>query len=98
MAQINNLSPDVVASYEKQIAALKEVLKAQQAVASDQSQLDQLNAEKKAADQAVSDWKSAANSIEQGITMYGHGIADIRRGLPRKCLAGDGIEYSVTLE
>ncbi|MGF7130524.1 phage-related minor tail protein [Paraburkholderia sp. EB58] len=68
MAQINNLSPDVIASYEQQIAALKEVLKAQQAVASDQSQLDQLNAEKKIADQTVQDWKSAANSIEQGIT------------------------------
>lgn len=68
MAQLNGVSPDVIASYEKQIAALKELLKAQQAVASDQATVDQLTAVKKVADQTVQDWKSAANSIEQGLT------------------------------
>jgi phage-related minor tail protein len=54
--------------YDAAIERAKSLSKALHQIANDQSILDQKEAEKKVADQAVQDWKSAANSIESGIT------------------------------
>jgi phage-related minor tail protein len=54
--------------WDDSIAKAKQLAAALHGVADDQAILDQKEAVKKAADQAVQDWKSAANSIQSGIT------------------------------
>ncbi|WP_250501974.1 phage tail length tape measure family protein [Caballeronia sp. AZ7_KS35] len=54
--------------WDDAITKAKQLAAALHGVADDQAILDQKEAVKKAADQAVQDWKSAANSIESGIT------------------------------
>ncbi|MEM5384136.1 phage tail length tape measure family protein [Paraburkholderia phymatum] len=66
-ALLNNNLADTK-PWDDAIAKAKELSKALHGVADDQAVLDQKEAAKKIADQAVQDWKSAANSIENGIT------------------------------